>query len=80
MDEGYLFTAAPSDLERGVAHLSPPAPGSSHSLEVELLLSGAAPDLGHGKEQSEEIPHVQYKRNTSKTVGVAREHQRADTL
>ena len=28
----------------------------------------------------EEIPHTQGKRNPSKTVGVAREHQRADTL
>ena len=28
----------------------------------------------------EEIPHVQGKKNPSKTVGVAREHQRADTL
>ena len=28
----------------------------------------------------EEIPHVQGKRNPSKTVGVARRHQRADTL
>ena len=28
----------------------------------------------------EEIPHVQGKRNPSKTVGVARWHQRADTL
>ena len=28
----------------------------------------------------EEIPHVQGKRNPSKTVGIAREHQRADTL
>ena len=28
----------------------------------------------------EEIPLVQGKRNTSKTVGIAREHQRADTL
>ena len=27
----------------------------------------------------EEIPHVQGKRNPSKTVGVARGHQRADT-
>ena len=26
------------------------------------------------------IPHVQGKRNPSKMVGVAREHQRADTL
>ena len=28
----------------------------------------------------EEIPHAPGKRNPSKTVGVAREHQRADTL
>ena len=28
----------------------------------------------------EEIPHAQVKRNPSKTVGVARGHQRADTL
>ena len=28
----------------------------------------------------EEIPHVQGKKNPSKTVGVARGHQRADTL
>ena len=41
--------------------------------------------LIQGKEQrlrfaGEEIPHVQGKRNPSKTVGVARGHQRADTL
>ena len=29
LDEGYLLTAAPPDLERGVASLSPPAPGGS---------------------------------------------------
>ena len=28
----------------------------------------------------EETPHVQGKRNPSKTVGIARGHQRADTL
>ena len=28
----------------------------------------------------EEVPHVQGKRNPRKTVGVARRHQRADTL
>ena len=28
----------------------------------------------------EEIPHVQGKKNPSKTVGVTRGHQRADTL
>ena len=31
-------------------------------------------------EQREEIPQAQGKRNPSKTVGVAREHQRANTL
>ena len=35
LDEGYLLTAAPPDLERGVVLLSPPAP-------VQPLL------LGHG--------------------------------
>ena len=28
LDEGYLLTAAPPDLERGVAPLSLPVPGS----------------------------------------------------
>ena len=27
-----------------------------------------------------EIPHIQAKRNPNKTVGIARGHQRADTL
>ena len=29
LDEGYLLTAAPPDLERGVASLGPPAPAFS---------------------------------------------------
>ena len=33
-----------------------------------------------GWNSREEIPHLQGKRNPSKTVGVARGHQRADTL
>ena len=33
-----------------------------------------------GWSSREEIPHVQGKRNPSKMVGVARGHQRADTL
>ena len=36
--------------------------------------------LVQGKEQREGIPHDQDKRNPSKMVGVARGHQRADTL
>ena len=31
-------------------------------------------------EHCEEITHIQRKRNPSKRVGIAREHQRADTL
>ena len=45
LEEGYLLTAAPPDLERGVALLSP---RSHRSLDVGLFLSAAAPDLGHG--------------------------------
>ena len=50
--------------------------------------SGEEITLVQGKEQwlglcwssHEEIPHAQGKRNPSKMVGVARGHQRADTL
>ena len=38
------------------------------------------PTLKVRKGSGEEIPHAQGKRNPSKTVGVARGHQRADTL
>ena len=55
LDEGYLLTAAPPDLERGVAPLgrgpSPRMWGSSSWLllrQRSLALSAAAPDLGHG--------------------------------
>ena len=41
LDEGYLLTAAPPDLERGVAPLGPPAPA-----QPPLLGHGVAP-LGH---------------------------------
>ena len=39
LDEGYLLTAAPPDLECGVAPLSPPVPCSSRSLELCFLLN-----------------------------------------
>ena len=47
LDEGYLLTTAPPDLERGVAPLGPPAP-----LQPPLLGCGVAPlgrclDVGH---------------------------------
>ena len=38
LDEGYLLTAAPSDLERGIAPLGPPAPA-----QPPLLGGGVAP-------------------------------------
>ena len=41
LDEGYLFTSAPPDLERGVAPLGPPAPA-----QPALLGCGVAP-FGH---------------------------------
>ena len=48
LDEGYLLTATPPDLERGIAPLGPPAPTQPALLDVGLLLSAAAPDLGCG--------------------------------
>ena len=36
--------------------------------------------LVQSKNSREEIPHVQGKRNPSKMAGVARRHQRTDTL
>ena len=38
LDEGYLLTAAPPDLESGVAPLGPPAP-----VQPPLLGRGVAP-------------------------------------
>ena len=40
LDEGYLVTAAPPDLERGVAPVRPPAPAQQL-----LLGGGVAPQL-----------------------------------
>ena len=42
LDEGYLLTAAPPDLERGVAPLGPPLPG-----QPPLLGPGVAPPSHH---------------------------------
>ena len=43
-------------------------------------LQGKGQWLHFAGSSREEIPHVQGKRNPSKTVGVARGHQKADTL
>ena len=48
LDEEYLLTAAPPDLECGIAPLGPPAPTQLPPLDVGLLLPASAPDLGHG--------------------------------
>ena len=48
LDKGYLLTAAPPDLERGVAlFLALLHWHSCGSLDVVLLLSATSPDLGH---------------------------------
>ena len=44
------------------------------------LVQGKEQRLRFARSSCEEIPHVQGKRNPSKTVDVARGHQRADTL
>ena len=51
LDEGYLLTAAPPDLERGVAPLGPPVPAQPLSLDVGLLLATAPSfkDLNNSK-------------------------------
>ena len=48
LDEGYLLTAAPPDLERGVAPLGPPAPGHPPLLGRWVAPPGHRPGLGWG--------------------------------
>ena len=48
LDVGYLLTAAPPDLEHGVAPLGPPEPTQPPLLGCGLLCSAATPDLRHG--------------------------------
>ena len=71
LDEGYVLAAAPPDLERGVAPLGPPVPVQPPLLGRGVVLCWSS---------REDISHVQGKRNPSKTVGVVRGYQRADTL
>ena len=47
-DVGYLLSATPPDLERGIAPLGLSVPAQPPLLDVGLLLPAAAPDLGHG--------------------------------
>ena len=46
LDEGYLLTAAPPDLERGVAPLGPPAPAQPLLFGRRVAPPGLHPDLG----------------------------------
>ena len=48
LDEGYLLTAAPPDLERGVAPLVPPVPTQLPLLGRVVAPLGHRPDLGQG--------------------------------
>ena len=43
LDEGYLLTAAPPDLERGVAPLGPPAPAQPPLLGLRVAPLGRRP-------------------------------------
>ena len=79
-------SSRPRPMASGVRWLLPVAPGlrrrvaplgSGHSKHP-LPRQGAAAMLCWSSR--EEIPHAQVKRNPSKTAGVARGHQRADTL
>ena len=48
LDEGYLLTATPPDLERGVAPLGPPAPAQPPFLGCGVAPLGRRPDLRRG--------------------------------
>ena len=48
LDEGYLLTTAPPDLECGIAPLGPSAPHSHRSLDMGLPLLAATSGLGCG--------------------------------
>ena len=43
LDEGYLLTASPPDLEHGVAPLGPPAPAQPLLLGCGVALLGCLP-------------------------------------
>ena len=49
LDEGYLLTAPPPDLARGVAPLSPPAPAQVLLLGRRAAPLGCTPELGQGE-------------------------------
>ena len=65
LDEGYLLTAAPPNLERGVAPLGPPAPA-----QPPLLGHGVAPQMTiisttAGRNPSEEMEYPSWSTKES---------------
>ena len=52
LDEGYLLTAAPPDLECGIAPLGPPAPTQPPLLGHGIAPLGRRPGLGWGGNNS----------------------------
>ena len=51
LDEGYLLTATPPDLEHGVAPLGPPAPVQPLLLRCEVAPPGRRPGAGGSSSQ-----------------------------
>ena len=49
LGEGYLLTAAPPDLERGIAPLGPPAPAQPPLLGRGVAPLGRAMCAGHSR-------------------------------
>ena len=49
LDEGYLLTTAPPDLECGIASLGPPAPVQPPLLGRGVAAPGRRPNLGRGE-------------------------------
>ena len=84
--DGYLLTATPPDVERGVAPLGPPGDLGAVATDEQTQARGPAdaPALSIEVASQRFWAEHSFKKFmclcTSKTVGVARGHQRADTL
>ena len=83
--EGWEEGVIPFGQGNGVSALLGRHQGQRPRGATPLLRSGAVAERSYStfkvrRGGREEIPLVQGKRNPSKTIGVARGHQRADTL
>ena len=56
LDEGYLLTAAPPDLEHGIAPLGPPVPTQPLLLGRGLIFLAAIPGLVRGVAPPDRCP------------------------